>query len=201
MRAVVLAALALAGCARGEGAVPGEPVTLAPSGAGTPTVAVAADGGTALVARSADGGRTFAAPVAVHRDGWVFPGCPHAGPSLAVDAAGRLHVAWYTGREGRQGIWHASSADGGRSFAAPRALLAGEWVPPSQVRLAAGGDGVWVAWDDRREAERRVHLARLDGDRTRELAEPVAGASPSLAPGALAWLDGGAVRLRRFGER
>src|SRR5690606_11365753 len=47
------------------------------------------------IARTEDGGRTFTQPAPVHRDGWVFPGCPHAGPSVAVTDDGRVHVAWY----------------------------------------------------------------------------------------------------------
>jgi hypothetical protein len=37
------------------------------------------------IARSTDGGATFSEPVPVHRDGWVFPCCPHAGPTIGRD--------------------------------------------------------------------------------------------------------------------
>ncbi len=150
-----------------------------------------------VLARLAPGARAFGAPVRVHADGWVFPGCPHAGPSVAVDEAGRVHVAWYTGREGRQGLWHARSDDAGRSFAAPSAVLAGGWVPPSRASLAASGGEVWVAWDDRRSADGALSLARVGG---RAAAVAAQGRSPALAAAGdrvvLAWLDRGTVRVR-----
>jgi len=152
-----------------------------------------------VVARLAPGAAAFAAPVRVHADGWVFPGCPHAGPALAVDAGGRVHVAWYTGKEGRQGLWYASSADGGRTFGAPAALLTGGWVPPSQAALAVDGAHVWAMWDDRREQEGRVTLARLDGGTPRVVAREPAGRSPALAASPrgllVAWHQGQTVRV------
>jgi hypothetical protein len=153
-----------------------------------------------VVARSTDGGRSFSAPVRVHADGWVYDGCPHAGPGLAVDAAGKVYAGWYTGKEGAQGLYVARSGDGGRSFGEPLPLLRADWVPPSQVKLAAAGDRVWASWDDRRPSRKVVHLARVDGGTLREVGEPVPGSSPALDVGhdggCLAWLDGDSVRMR-----
>jgi len=152
-----------------------------------------------VVARMAPGAAAFEAPVRVHADGWVFPGCPHAGPALAVDGQGRVHVAWYTGKDGRQGLWHAVSADGGRTFGRPAALLTGKWVPPSQVALAPDGDRVWASWDDRRAADGPVTLARIDGDHVDVVARERAGRSPALASTGngllLAWHEGQTVRV------
>jgi hypothetical protein len=162
------------------------------------------------IARSEDGGRTFSGPVPVHRDGWVFPGCPHAGPSIAVDEAGTVHAAWYTGKEGAQGLFYASSSDGARSFGEPLALTAGEWVPPSHARLATSGASVWVAWDDRREepATRPVRLARIVAgqvQKTDALRLTATGSSPELTVGkpakTLAWVNQGQVRVRTLEER
>ena len=156
------------------------------------------------VARSEDGGATFAAPRPVHQDHWEFPGCPHAGPSLALDDDGRLHAAWYTGRDGRQGLWYAVSEDSGVTFSEPIAILTDEWVPPSQARLAIVDGEVWVAWDDLRQETRRVRLARLEGSRFKELQTGAMGQSPSLAfadgHGALAWHDGESVRVLTIGS-
>ncbi|HEX8358704.1 MAG TPA: sialidase family protein, partial [Longimicrobium sp.] len=154
-----------------------------------------------VVARMAPGGRAFGAPVRVHADGWVFPGCPHAGPSVAVDEGGRVHVAWYTGREGRQGLWYARSDDAARSFGAPAAVLAGGWVPPSRASLAASGGEVWVAWDDRRTANGALSLARVGEGAPAAATHPAPqGRSPALAAAGdrvvLAWLDRGSVRVR-----
>ncbi|HET7230574.1 MAG TPA: sialidase family protein [Longimicrobium sp.] len=152
-----------------------------------------------VVARLAPGAAAFAAPVRVHADGWVFPGCPHAGPSLAVDGQGRVHVAWYTGKDGRQGLWHAVSVDGGRTFSDAAALLTGKWVPPSQVALAADGDRVWATWDDRRTADGPVTFARIDGEQIAVVARERVGRSPALASTShgvlLAWHQSQTVRV------
>lgn len=154
-----------------------------------------------VVARSDDGGRSFYPARPVHHDGWSVAACPHAGPALAVDAGGRLHVAWYTGREGAAGVFHTTSSDGGRSFGEPAALAHAGVVPPSLVRMGAGPAGrVWIAWEDRTGPERRLRIGHATGARA-----PVAlgialdgAAAPAVAAGAgtiaVAWLDGDAVR-------
>jgi hypothetical protein len=154
-----------------------------------------------VVARLGPGGKAFGAPVRVHADGWVFPGCPHAGPSIAVDARGRLHVAWYTGKEGRQGLWYARSDDAGRTFSGAAPVLTGGWVPPSRATLAADGENVWVTWDDRRTPDGALSIARVDGAAPApESSAAGRGRSPALAAARgrvlLAWLDRGAVRVR-----
>lgn len=152
-----------------------------------------------VVARSTDGGASFDEPVIVHRDGWHIEGCPHAGPSLAWDGEGRLHVAWYTGVEGAPGLFHAESTDDGASFGPPAPIMAAEWVPVSLVSLATTADGrVWAAWDDRRTEPVTVTIAPLD-----DLAAGarLAGKAPSIAAGAtpaVAVLDGEAVRVVTF---
>jgi hypothetical protein len=157
------------------------------------------------IARSMDGGATFDAPRPVHRDGWVFPGCPHAGPGIAVASDGSVHVAWYTGRDGAAGTYYAASRDGGRTFGAPQPLLVGEWVPPSLATVAAVGDRVWVAWDDRRAEpdKRTIHVARAEGGRLVERST-LAGSVPDLALAAgvraVAWQQGGGVRLITMGD-
>src|SRR5690606_16103136 len=110
-------------------------------------------------------------------------------------------VAWYTGRQERQGVYHAVSTDGGVTFGEPRALLAGGWVPVSLVRLAAGPDGsVWSVWDDRRAEQRRVTIARAGESGVKVLDDDVPGGAPAVAAAAgtavVAWLDGEAVRAR-----
>ena len=115
-----------------------------------------------VVARSDDGGRSFGVPRRVHEDGWVLDGCPHAGPSLAVDPRGTLHVAWYTGLEDGPGLFYASSADRAETFTEPTTLLSGPWVPPSQVSLDVDASGtVLLAWEDRRAETATFRLASM----------------------------------------
>jgi hypothetical protein len=158
-----------------------------------------------VVARLAAGQAAFSAPVRVHADAWVFPACPHSGPALAVDARGRVHVGWYTGREGRQGVWYARSEDGGRSFAAPVALVTGTDIPPSQVALTARGDDVLAAWDDRAQGSRRIALARITAASEVVRIGQVEGRIPALDASddgaVLAWHDTQTVRTARISAR
>ena len=102
-----------------------------------------------VVARSADHGATWSEPVRAQRDGWVFDGCPHAGPSLQVDAQGRVHIAWWSGKQGGAGVWYARSTDGARTFSEPLALGVAEYSRPAHVQLALGGqERLIAAWDD-----------------------------------------------------
>jgi len=102
-----------------------------------------------VVARSDDHGTTWATPVRVHADHWVFDGCPHAGPSMQVDSAGTVHIAWWTGKQGSAGAFYARSTDKGATFGEPIALGVAEFSAPAHVQLALGAEGSVVAvWDD-----------------------------------------------------
>ena len=155
-------------------------------------------------ARSLPSGTAFGAPVRIHDDHWVINGCPDIGPDIAVDGGGGVHVAWYTGAEGRQGLWYASSQDGGRSFGEPVGLVTKGYVPPSEVKLTALGDRIWGVWEDRRHSRNEVIAAQLPSGRRYSLGE---GEVPAIATGggtvAVAWADRGQilVRLARQPER
>jgi hypothetical protein len=112
-----------------------------------------------VVTRSIDDGKTWAEPVRTRADDWVYPGCPHAGPSLEVDAKGDVHVAWWTGKEGEAGVYYARSSDGGKSFVA-QPIATGKTARPAHVQLAVSGERVYVAWDDGLGEMPRVLLRR-----------------------------------------
>lgn len=125
-----------------------------------------------VVARSRDHGRTWSGPVRVHADDWVFPGCPHAGPSLQVDRGGGVHVAWWTGKEGAAGVYYARSDDGGTTFLPPRPLRTARHSQPSHAQLALGAAGeIAVAWDDGTQQLPRI-LLRVSRDGGRTFAPP-----------------------------
>lgn len=106
------------------------------------------------LARSADGGASWSSPTRVHADGWAVDACPHAGPSVVADGA-TVAVSWPTAAPGRGGTWQAESSDGGATFGAPRALLAG---PMGQVASVQDGRGRrWTAWTDPVSAHVMVH--------------------------------------------
>lgn len=149
------------------------------------------------VARSTDRGTSFSDPVRAHADEWEIEACPHSGPALALDDAGTLHLAWYTGAEGRAGLHYARSTDGGRSFHAPTALETDVGV--SQVGLAAGPSGsVWMGWDN---AEGGVTVARTAGgpsggpESVSRLGGSFSGLAVASSHPVVAWTQRGTVRL------
>jgi hypothetical protein len=126
-----------------------------------------------VVARSADHGATWSDPVRVHVDDWKFDACPHAGPAIAVDSAGTLHIAWWTGKEGSAGVFYAQSKDGGKTFGPATAMGAAQFSQPAHVQLAlARPDRVVVTWDDGTMQIPRV-VARLSNDGGGHFAAPV----------------------------
>ena len=132
-----------------------------------------------VVARSTDRGATWGEPVRVQADNWVFDGCPHAGPSLAVDGDQVLHVAWWTGKAGAAGVHYARSTDLGGNFGPSIPLGVAEASRPAHVQLAVlpRADApplVVAAWDDgTRRVPQVVVRASPDGGRRFGPAVPV----------------------------
>ncbi|TVP45417.1 MAG: exo-alpha-sialidase [Gemmatimonadales bacterium] len=103
------------------------------------------------------------APARIHDDGWVFPGCPHSGPALDVDVAGTVHAAWYTGAEGRMGVYFARRARGEAGFGAPVAVVAGASVGIAHPAVVARDNGhTIVAYNVDAEGRRHILLGVID---------------------------------------
>jgi hypothetical protein len=133
-----------------------------------------------VVTRSTDGGQTWAPPVRPRPDGWVYPGCPHAGPSLQVDAHGQVHVAWWTGKEGEAGVYYARSDDKGETFTA-QPIATGDRARPAHAQLAlAPAGGVYVVWDDGLSDMPRI-LARRSEDNGRSFGRESVLSDPGVA--------------------
>ena len=108
------------------------------------------------VAASTDGGTTFSSPKIVSDDRWVLQGCPVSGPSLAVDANGKLKVLWYAaGEANAPGLYVSESIDKGNSFS-PHQLLSQETVRGTPA-LAPGKDGAIALWQGGSQAETKVN--------------------------------------------
>ena len=100
-----------------------------------------------VLARSQDGGKTFTTTPA-SEDKWEIAGCPVAGPSFSFGSAGNLTAVWFMGDSKRPGLYYATSADKGASFA-PRQLLDPEQRIGKHTHTTSLPDGkILVAWDD-----------------------------------------------------
>ena len=152
-----------------------------------------------VMARSTDGGRTFAQPVRVHEDGWRLAGCPDIGPSVVVSTAG-IDVAWYTGAAGRVGACVAHSTDG-TSLSVPRALVAGDRVPPTEVKLARWSGQTWAVYEDSRRDPAILRVVDLhSGVPGSKPLEVGTGRNPGVGAGgermAIVWEERGEIWLR-----
>jgi len=130
------------------------------------SVAVGADGSTYVawrhvyptnlrdmaVARSADG-QSFDPAVRVSEDGWQIASCPEDGPSIVVDAANVLHIAWPTivaPGATQKGVFYSYSTDRGRTFAPRIRIDSGPAVTlAAHPQLTLTGNGVAIAWEER----------------------------------------------------
>ncbi|MGH7659117.1 MAG: sialidase family protein, partial [Gemmatimonadales bacterium] len=105
---------------------------------------------------------TLPAPGRVYQDDWVYPGCPHAGPGMAVDDSGRTHVVWYTGREEDPGVYYTRVSAGTNSFE-PISLLAGAGVPTTHASIVTTpAGGALLAWDRISGGDRGIGVAWVD---------------------------------------
>ena len=90
----------------------------------------------------ADGRWTGGAPV--HDDGWVIPGCPVNGPSVAAHEDAVV-VAWFTGAGNMPQVRAAFSDDAGATFGAPVAIDLGNPVGRVAVAMPQPGTAL-VTW-------------------------------------------------------
>ncbi len=137
-----------------------------------------------ILSVSADDGATWSEATKISDDKFKISACPDVTAGLAVDSAGRMHAAWYTGTEAHPGVFYATSDDDGKTFTKPATLLAGDWVPYGDVKLAIDGDDhAWVAFEDRREDQDQIRLVRLDPEGRAAFSRTWAGTAPDIAAG------------------
>lgn len=73
---------------------------------------------------------------------WHIEGCPHHGPSLAIDTAGTRHAVWFSAADGKPTIWYGQLKPG----AGPAHLTTVAGNGASHADLAVDGKHVWIAW-------------------------------------------------------
>ncbi len=127
----------------------------------------------------------------VHADGWVIPGCPVNGPSVA--ARGRdVVVAWYTAAEEAPRVNVAFSTDGGEVFGAPIRLDEGNPVGRVDALMLEDGSAL-VSWLERTAEGASVQVRRVRA--TGAMSEPTTVATSS------AERASGFPRMTRDGDR
>lgn len=97
-------------------------------------------------------------PVAVHDDGWYYPGCPVNGPQLSA-RGDTVAIAWFTAPENDPAVYAAFSMDAGRSFAEPIRIDRGDPLGRVDIELLPDGRAV-VVWLERSDEEAEI-LARV----------------------------------------
>lgn len=102
-------------------------------------------------------GKRWTKPAPLHTDGWTVTGCPVNGPAL--DAAGaRVAAAWFTEAGDTARVLVSFSADGGRTFSAPRRVDQGDPIGRADIALLDDGSAI-VLWMER-EADAASWLVR-----------------------------------------
>lgn len=100
------------------------------------------------LAQSADGGDSWQRASTVGAFNWHFDGCPHNGGGLTATDPLHLYSLVWTGADDQAGLYHLQSADAGKSWTAPQAMISRQ--PGFHSDIAAGNDGrVLAIWDTR----------------------------------------------------
>jgi hypothetical protein len=97
----------------------------------------------------------------VSEDNWAT-GCPHHGPSLAIDSGGAWHVAWFTNGKTRKGLFYAKSVDGGKSFSEPM-KFGDDAKAPAHAAVLAVKRNIFRVWKEFDGATTSV-LAQVSAD-------------------------------------
>lgn len=137
---------------------------------------------------------SLAEPTRVREDNWVYPGCPHSGPSLSMDRSGAPHVAWFTGRPGGAGVY-LTRGTGKLAFAdQPLALLTGDHLQTAHPAVTSLDDGSSVvAWDVNQKGNRLINLAHVPVGATRASRVELKGSDGSTYPQLARTRTGGAA--------
>jgi hypothetical protein len=125
----------------------------------------------------------------VATDGWVYPGCPHTGPGVTVDARGTIHVAWFTGKPNGEGVFYGRQPAGaGASFSAPVQVVGGRMTAHPRVAALPDGGAV-VATDVESRRYNGLVVARISPDGALRGRRDVASALGADHPDVIALAD------------
>ena len=102
--------------------------------------------------KSTDGGHSWSTPIRVNDDGG---NSPQAQPTLALDAANNIYIAWTDGRNGNNDVFFSKSITGGATFSANVRVNDVTTNSQSEPDLAVdpvNAHLVHVVWTDTRSA-------------------------------------------------
>ena len=106
-------------------------------------------------------------PVRVNQDNWVYPGCPHTGPGIAIDSSGTRHIVWYVGKEGSAGVYYQRVLAEAGSSSEPLPLLQARTLPAAHTTVAAvSGGRALAAYDMTETGDRAVAVSLISANRT-----------------------------------
>ncbi len=95
----------------------------------------------------------------VSADNWRIDACPHHGPSMAFDPAGRRHQVWFSGAGQGSGLFYAVTVPGKRQDT-PKALGG---IRAQHGEVLASGAAVAIVWKEF-DGERTQVLGRWSAD-------------------------------------
>jgi len=153
-----------------------------------------------VIARSDDNAVTFSEPVRVSNDNWVIEACPHAGPGLAVDESGNVHVSWYTAADSGVGLFRAISTNRASTFQPREAVFTDQTISHGAFSLMA--PGTFAIASEVVSPKSIVISVLSNSDQSREPQEigKITGSTPSFAGNgqisALAYSNGDSIMAR-----
>ncbi|MGH8248791.1 MAG: sialidase family protein, partial [Gammaproteobacteria bacterium] len=110
--------------------------------------------------------------------------------SIAADGQGRVHVVWYSARDGNEQVYYKRSVDEGATWG-PDSRLSDSTTrmptDPIQPAIAVSGLNVYVVWHEVRRGKLDVYLRRsLDGGLTWQPVDRVSNGNGSSAHASIA---------------
>lgn len=115
-------------------------------------------------------------------DRWKLDGCPHHGPSLAVDAQGVRHAVWFNQKDGEGRVFYGRLANQGKDLKVEgQQAVGGKRAAHADVAVADGK--VAVAWTE------------FDGDKTQAQAMVSTDGGKTFKPSTLGSTDGASSQI------
>jgi len=125
---------------------------------------------------SKDQGNNFTKPAPIYKDNWHISGCPHTGPSLALNQ-NILGAVWYTGKPKKEGIYFNTKEIDNNQFSKTKQHLSKEGRHPQMISL---NGNYYVVYEEYYEKDgkgyEKIILKIIDNKRkakTKELSEPL----------------------------